>query len=138
MKCVLSDILWFIFCMVLIRGSCLEARVGGQDRLELIEDWIQELISDEVVTIVWGSIPNLFRSINTAMIELFDDRYAALYESVVVAATMPVVANGVHGERAVQYRDFDNTKPLVFDGVPDPIIAIRWLSDLDVCFFTCS
>ena len=37
-----------------------------------------------------------------------------------------------------QYRDFNNTKPHTFDGTQDPIKAMRWVSDVEECFFTCS
>ena len=29
-------------------------------------------------------------------------------------------------------------KLLKFDGLLDPIVVVRWLSDVDGCFFTCS
>ena len=29
-------------------------------------------------------------------------------------------------------------KPPKFDGVKEPIVAMRWLCDVEVCFFTCS
>ena len=77
-------------------------------------------------------------SIKTTIIELFDDCYVALSEVIVVAATAAVVFVGVRGERAFRYQDFDNTKPLEFDGVKDLIVALRWLYDVEGCFFTCS
>ena len=49
-----------------------------------------------------------------------------------------MAAAGAGTGQAFQYRDFDNTKPPNFDGIQDPIIAMRWLSDVEGCFFTCS
>ena len=64
------------------------------------EDQIRELISADVVTAVRGSIPELFRSSKTAMIELFDDHHATLSKATVAATTTVVAAAGVRGERA--------------------------------------
>ena len=82
----------------------------------------------------------MFGSIKTVMVEYFDERYAALAETAAAAATSAVTAAGVGGGagRAFQYRDFDNTKPPTFDGTQDAIRAMRWLSDVEGCFFTCS
>ena len=95
----MPDIFWFIFSMVLKRGSSLRARVGGQDRPGLIEDQICEMIATEVVTVVRGSISGSFGSIKVVMIELLDDQCATLFEAVVVAATTVVVVAGIRGER---------------------------------------
>ena len=83
----------------------------------------------------------MFGSIKTAMVEYFDERYAALAETAAAAAPSAVTAAGIGrgGDgRAFQYRDFDNTKPPTFDGTQDTIRAMRWLSDVEGCFFTCS
>ena len=93
---------------------------------------------EEVVSIARDQIPELFGSINTARMEFFDDIYAKLSEAVAVVATVDVVAAGIGIRRAFLYQDFNNTNPLIFDGVRDPIIAMRWLSGIDGCFFTCS
>ena len=85
------------------------------------------MILNEAGTDVWGSIPEFFGSIKTTMIELFDDRYAAFSEVVVAATTAAVAAMGIYRERSFHYRDFDNTKPMKFDGVRGPIMEMRWL-----------
>ena len=36
------------------------------------------------------------------------------------------------------FREFSNTKPPEFDGTQDPIAAMRWVSDIEGCFYTCS
>ena len=59
----------------------------------------------------------MFGSIKTAMVEYFDEQYAALSEAATVAATAAVAAVGINVGRAFQYRDLDNTNPLIFDGV---------------------
>ena len=60
----------------------------------------------------------MFGSIKTAMVEYFDERYAALADTVAAAATSAVTATRVGGGagRAFQLLDFDNTKPPTFDG----------------------
>ena len=73
----------------------------------------------------------MFGSIKTYMVEYFGKQYAALSETTVDATR-------IGARRAFQYRDFDNTKLPIFNGVQDPIISMRWLSDIEGCFFTCS
>ena len=72
----------------------------------------------------------LFGSINTAMMEYFDDIYAAVAKTVAVVVTMAITTTGGGAGRAFQYQDFDNTKPLTFDGIQDPIKPMRWLSNV--------
>ncbi|XP_023736154.1 uncharacterized protein LOC111884055 [Lactuca sativa] len=64
------------------------------------------------------------------MVEYFNDQYAALTEVAVAASTTTIVAARVRGERALQYQEFNNTKPPVFNGVQDPIIAMSTLVEL--------
>ena len=75
-----------------------------------------------------------------AMMEYFDDRYVALAETAVAAATSVVLAvrGGVGATLGFQYKDFDNTKPPTFDGTQDLIKAMRWISNVEGCFLTCS
>ena len=65
------------------------------------------------------------------MVEYFDKRYASLAEAAAATTTAAILAVGVRASQAFQYRDFDNTKPMIFDGIQDPIIAMRWLSDTE-------
>ena len=69
------------------------------------------------------------------MIEYSDDHYVSFSETATATATANARVGSV---RVFQYQDFNNTKPLTFDGVQDPIITMRWLSDVEGCFFTCS
>ena len=98
---------------------------------------IREILHDEVAAMFQAQLPEMFGSIMTAMVEYFDDRYAALAEVVAATITTSVSATGLGTGRVFQYRDFDNTKPPTFDGTQDPIVAMRWLFDVEVCFFTC-
>lgn len=82
------------------------------------------------------AIPYMFGSVKTAMIKLFDEHYLVVTE-VVAAATIVVVAFvSVKGRGVMHYRDFNNMTPLEFDRVKDLIAAIRWISDVESCFFT--
>ena len=36
------------------------------------------------------------------------------------------------------YQEFNNTKPPEFDGTQDPISAMRWIFDIESCFYTFS
>ena len=53
--------------MVFTRGF------GDHDRPGLTDGDIRELIANEVVAAVRSAIPEVFRSIKTVMIELFDE-----------------------------------------------------------------
>ena len=94
-------------------GSRSRAGVASQDGPGLIKDQVREIIHEVVVCIV---IIELFGSIKTTMMEFYDDRYVALSDATDITATT-VVAVGIGTGRPFQYRDFDNTKPTVFDGV---------------------
>ena len=86
-----------------------------------------------------AQLPEMFGSIKTVMVEYFDERYAALAETAASAAGSAVIAAGGGGAGwGFQYWDFNNTKPPAFDGTLDAIRDLRWLSDVEVCFFTCS
>ena len=112
--------------------------VIGQMSTDELDARIRDILHDEVTAMFRAELPELFGSIKTAMVEYFDERYAALAETAAAAATTAVAAAGGGAGRGFQYRDFDNTKPPTFDGVQDPIVAMRWLSDVEGCFFTCS
>lgn len=43
----------------------------------------------------------------------------------------------LQGRGMMHYRDFNNMTPPEFDGFKDPIIAMRWISDVEGCLFTC-
>lgn len=62
--------------MVVTRGSGSGASGSGDGepaRLIVLDVEISDLIAPEVATDVHGVIPNMFGSVKTAMIELFDD-----------------------------------------------------------------
>ena len=102
---------------------------------------IREFMHDEIAAALRAQLPEMFGSIKTVMVEYFEERYAALAETAAATATSAVTAAGVGGggaDRAFQYQDFDNMKPPTFDGTQDDIRAMRWLSDMEGCFFTCS
>ena len=96
------------------------------------------MIHDEVAAAIRAEIPEMFGSIKTTLIETFDERYAALTDAAVAAATAVVAAARPQGGDALLYRDFSNMKPPEFDGTQDPIVAMRWISDIEGCFYTCS
>ena len=79
----------------------------------------------------------MFGSIKTTMMEFFDVQYTPSAKASAVAASTAVVAAGVGTGRVFQYRDFDNTNPPTFNRVQYLIVAIRWISDVEGCFFMC-
>ena len=84
-----SNIFWFIYSMVFIR--CSGSGSSGPKRPGLTDDDIRELIATEVLVAVQGAIPEVFGSIKTVMIELFDERYADMDEVGIAAATTTIV-----------------------------------------------
>ena len=103
-------------------GSKSGPRAGSKDGPTLTEDRFREIIHEEVVAIFSVKNPDMFGSIKTMMMEFFDDRYPAIVETAAAAASIAVAAVGAGTGQAFQYQDFENTKPLTFDGVQDPIV----------------
>lgn len=52
-----------------------------------------------------------FGSIKTAILELFDERYASVIEVAAATTIAIVAATGVQGRGSFQYRDFSNMNP---------------------------
>ena len=89
------------------------------------DEELRQMIHDEVAAAIRAEIPEMFGSIKTTLIETFDERYAALSDVVVVAATAAVAAARPQGGDALLFREFSNTKPPEFDGMQDLIAAMR-------------
>lgn len=102
------------------------------------DEEIRRIIHEEVAASIRAEIPKMFGSIKTTLIETFDERYTALSEAAVAAATTAIAATRPHGGDVLLFQEFSNTKPPEFDGTQDPIAAMRWISDIEGCFFTCS
>ena len=56
------------------------------------DEEIYRMIHEEVVVAIQAEIPEMFTYIKTMLIETFDERYAALTDDVVDAATVAVAA----------------------------------------------
>ena len=102
------------------------------------DEELRQMIHDEVADAIRNEILEMFGSIKTTLIETFDERYAALSDAAVAAATAAVAAARPHGGDVLLFREFSNTKTPEFDGTQDPIAAMRWILDIEGCFFTCS
>ena len=94
------------------------------------------MIHKEVATAIRAEIPEMFGSIKTTLMETFDERYAALTEAAATAATAVVAAATPQGGDSLLFREFNNTKPLEFDGTQAPIADMRWIYDIEGCFYT--
>lgn len=105
--CRLSDVLSVSFSMVVTRsfvvgsgsgsgfGSGSGSGDGGSEvsvapepvvqiGIEELDARIREILHDEVAAAFRAKLPEMFGSIKTTMVEYFDDRYAALAETVVL------------------------------------------------------
>ena len=80
------------------------------------DEEIRRIIHEEVAAAIRAEIPEMFGSIKTTLIKTFDERYAALTDADVAAATTAVAAARPQGGDALLYREFSNTKPPEFDG----------------------
>ena len=102
------------------------------------DEEIRRLIHEEVAAVIRDEIPEMFGDIKTMLIETFDERYAALTEAVAAAVTAVVAAARPQGDDSLLFWEFSSTKPPEFDGMQDPIAAMRWISDIEGCFYMCS
>lgn len=122
----------YIFSMVMItraNGSGFGSEGPGPSEADIC-NWVKAMVSAAVGEIV----SEIFETIKTKLIALFDERY------IVVASTAPATATaaGSLGEKDMTYSEFSNTKPLEFDGIKDPIVDKRWISHVEGCFYTCA
>lgn len=83
-------------------------------------------------------IPEMLGSIKTGIIMMLDERYTVVASIVSTTTTVNVVDVVVSGERKIPYPKFNNTKPPDFDGFMEPIVFMRWISDVEGCFYTCT
>lgn len=60
---------------------------------------------------VGEAISEMFGSVKTTMIELFDECYVTISKVVAAVATIVITAAGFQGRVMMQYRDFSNMKP---------------------------
>lgn len=74
--------------MTIIR--CSGSGTSGPERPRLADDEIRDMITTQVTMAVREAIPEVFRSIKTDMIKLFDERYATVSEVDAVVASKEV------------------------------------------------
>ena len=102
------------------------------------DEELRQMIHNEVAVAIRDEIPKMFGSIKTTLIETFDERYVALSDVAVAAATAAVAAARPHGGDVLLYLECSNTKPPEFDWTQDLIVAMWWISNTEGCFYTCS
>lgn len=108
-------------------GSGFSLEGSGPSETD-IHDWIEAPVSAAVREM----LPEMYRSIKTKLIALFDEWYPTFASIISAAATTSA------GEMEMSYRQFSNTKPPIFYGVRDLIVVMRWISDVEGCFNTCA
>ena len=78
----------FVLCFRdIMVGSC-----HNPESSSVGDEEIHRIIREEVVVAIRELIPKMFGSINTTLIETFDEQYADITEATVVAATAGVAA----------------------------------------------
>ena len=70
---------------------------------ETSDEEIRRIIHEEVAAAIRAEIPEMFGSIKTTLIETFDERYAALSEAAVAAATAAIAAARPQGGDALLF-----------------------------------
>ena len=120
--------------MVVTQGS----GSSNLERASTNDKEICRIIVDEVVVAIREAITEMFGSINTKLIKTFDKCYNAVTEATAVAATTALAAATPHGCDSLMFQEFNNMKPPEFNGTQDPIDAMRWISNIEGCFYTCS
>lgn len=115
------------FSTVFIRGSSS----SSLERQGIRNDKIRRIIIAEVEITVREAILEVFRSIKTKIIDMFDKRYAAVIKVVAVAVTAVITTARSRRGDSMQYQVFNNTNPTTFDGVQDLIATIRWITNVE-------
>lgn len=92
------------------------------------------IIHEEVAATIREAIPEMSGSIKTTLIETFDERYAVVTE---VAAAAAIAAARLQGGDSLLFREFSNTKPPEFDETQILIATMRWISNIEGCFYMC-
>lgn len=96
------------------------------------------MITTQVTIIVNEVILELFEFIKIMLINIIDEHYETVTEAAsAFATTTSIVDVGPQGNGSMQYQDFDDMKPLEFDGFRDPIVAMILIYDVEGCFNTC-
>lgn len=95
------------------------------------DDEIDGMITIKVSAKILQMNTELFESIKTQMISIFDERHVAYTEAVVVAAIVVVVVAGPAGNGSVSYCVFNHMKPPQVDGIKDLIYALIWICDVE-------
>lgn len=83
-------------------------------------------------------ILEMLGTIKIELIALFDERYVVVSSIVAITSTFVLTAVASPRDKEIPYRELNNTKPPKFDGSMDPIVAKRWISDLEGCYYTCA
>ena len=130
-KLVSDDFLFaFIDIMVITRNN--------PGRSDTSDEEIRRIIHEEVATTIREDIPEMFGSIKTTLIETFDERYVAVTEAPAAVATTTLATARPQRGDLLLFREFSNTKPPKFVRTQDSIATMRWISEIEGCFYTCS
>lgn len=65
-------------------------------------------------------------------------RYSTVASTAATLAIVVVVATASPREKDIMYRESNNTKPPEFEGARDPIMEMRYILDVEGCFYTCA
>lgn len=117
--------------VIITRATMSSSRSEGSRPSESdIHNWIETAVSAAVREMT----PEMFGTTMTELIALFYEWYVVVASTIVTIATTVVVVVTPSREKETPYRDFNNNKPPKFDGVKDPIIVMRWISNMEGYF----
>ena len=87
---------------------------------------IRDMISGEVSRVILGEFPTLLGNLKADIITEIDARVAA------AIAAIPTIPPPIQptGAREVSFKDFNACHPPTFHGEKDPVVSLRWISDM--------
>ena len=95
---------------------------GSGSGTEPIEERLREFITSEITRGILESTPIIFGSIKEGIVEMMEDRLRAFRSD---------LASSQSGSRTLSFKDFRSSGAPDFHGVKDPIVARRWIADIE-------
>nr|KAJ0216168.1 hypothetical protein LSAT_V11C300131450 [Lactuca sativa] len=114
-------------CMVTLRerpvgGSGSGSGSGSGAGSEPVDDGLREFIASEITRGILEATPVIFGSIKEGIIELMEDHLRAFRSD---------LASGQVSTRTLSFKDFRGCGVPDFHGVKNPIVARRWIADIE-------
>ena len=121
----------FFFRMVVKRhgagGSGSESGSGSGAGSNPVDDGLREFIASEIARGILEATPVIFGSIKEGIIEMMEEHLRAFKSD---------MASGQSWMHTLTLKDFSGCGALDFHGVKEPIVARRWIADIESAHLT--